>query len=68
MVERVEVTAQGMVGKGGRGIGLGIRHQPPVPVLLGGGGVLKGGGMGRERCVVSFPTRPLDSWACTPGL
>lgn len=38
MVERVEVTAQGMVGKGGRGIGLGIRHQPPVPVLLGGGG------------------------------
>lgn len=46
MVERVEVTAQGMVGRGGRGTGLGTEDQPPVPVLLGG--VLKGGGMGSE--------------------
>ena len=30
MVEKVEVTAQGVVRKGGRGLGLGIQHQPPV--------------------------------------
>lgn len=58
MVERVEVTAQGMVGKGGRGIGLGIRHQPPVPVLLGGGGGGPEGwwdGEGAMCCVVPHP-------------
>ena len=67
MVEKVEVTAQGVVGKGGRGLGLGIQHQPPVPVLLGWGPEGWWNGEG-ARCCVVLPPPPSDSWACTPGL